>query len=186
MSNVSTTTPTVTQKKRSRVGELVGVIVIIGVIVGAAFFQESIASFFSLKLWDKGAPSRTIEQFLAAGKKGDKAATQAFVGAKELQELNKDGKWRGYFMVSQAGTLEFDMAELAPQGEPKASAPEFITIGKGAAEVTAPNSTGKPVKYRLEMIGGSWKIMEILAGRVATPRAPAPAPKPSGKIPGSK
>ena len=161
MSNVSTTTPAVTQKKRSRVGELLGVLVIFGVIVGAAFFQESIASFFSLKLWDKGAPSRSVEQFLAAGKKGDKVAAQSFIGAKELQELNKDGKWRGYFMVSQAGTLEFDMAELAPQGEPKASEPEFITVGKGAAEVTAPSNNGKPVKYRLEMIDVSDSIILI-------------------------
>lgn len=186
MSNVSTTTPVVTQKKRSRIGELIGVFVIIGIVVGAAFFQESISAFFSLKMWDKGAPSRTVEQFLAAGKKGDKAAAQALVGTKDLQELNTDGKWRGYFMVTQAGTLEFDFADLAPQGEAKASEPEFMTIGAGSAMVSAADSKGKEIRYQLKMVDGSWKITEIRGGRVPASKPAAPAPKSGGKIPGSK
>ncbi len=178
------TTAVPAKKKRTRSAEVIGVIVVIGLVVLAALFQESIAAFFSLKLWDKAAASRSVEQFLSAGKKGDKQATQALLGSKDFQELNTDGKWRGYFIVSQAGKMEFDFAELAPQGEPKASAPEFITIGKGAAEVTAPDSTGKAVKYRLEMVDGSWKITEILGGH---PPAPAPSgSKPSAKAPGSR
>ena len=177
------TTAVPAKKKRTRVGEIIGVLGVIGLIVFAAMFQESIAAFFSLKLWDKGAPSRSVEQFLTAGKKGDKQAAQALVGAKELQELNTDGKWRGYFLISQAGKMEFDFADLAPQGEVKASAPEFMTIGRGAAEVTAPDSTGKAVKYRLEMIDGIWKITEILGGHPAAQSPPdkkssSAAPKP--------
>ena len=169
--SVSDKRPVATTKKRSRVTEYLMVVVILGVIVAAAFFQEQISSFFSLKLWDKGAPGRTVTGFLAAGKQGDQEKANSFLTAPEMKPLMKDGKWQGYFIVSQAGTMLFDMKELAPAGEPTVAGTEFFTVGSGWAEVMAPDSTGKPVKYRLEMKDG-WKIREILGGRPATQSAP--------------
>ena len=169
--SVSNNRPVASTKKRSRIAEYLMVLVIVGIIVIAAFFQEQISSFFSLKLWDKAAPSRAVIGFLSAGKKGEQEKASSFLAAPEFKPLMKDGKWQGYFLVSQAGTMLFKIDELAPAGEPTVTGTEFFTIGSGYAEVMAPDSTGKPVKYRLEMKDG-WKIREILGGRPASQEAP--------------
>lgn len=168
-------------KNRKRVIEYLIILVVIGVVVIAAFFQEQISSYLSLKMWDKGAPGRVVTDFLAAGKKGDQTLATSYLGASEFKPMMKDGKWKGYFIVSQAGTLEFDMQQLAPAGDSATPSTEFFTIGRGYAEVSVPDSSGKPTKYRLEMKDG-WKITEILGGRPAEPEAPkqqAPAKAPT-------
>jgi hypothetical protein len=158
------TPPTVPAPKRSRLFDVVLVLVILGVVVAAAFYQEQLTAFFKLRLWDRDAPSRVVLQFLDAGKKGDQAAATALLGSKEFQPMKEGDKWKGYFIVSQAGRMNFDLAELAP-AEPKALETEFMTLGNGAATVSVPDSKGQPVKYRLEMQDGGWKITEILGGR---------------------
>lgn len=170
--SVSNPRPATTPKKRSRLAEYLMVLGLIGIVVVAALFQEQISTFFSMKLWDKGAPARNVSEFLSAGKKGDQDRATSYLGASEFKPLVKDGKWQGYFLVSQAGTLEFIMQDLAPAEGSAKSETEFVTIGNGAAVVTMPDRTGKPVKYRLEMKDG-WKITEILGGRIANEEAPA-------------
>lgn len=177
---------TASQKKRSRLFEYVGVLAVIGILVGAAFFQEQISAFFRLRLWDREAPAKVVEGFLSAGKKGDKEGSKKFLGSNEFQELNQDGKWKGYFITTQAGTMDYDFSLLCPSGEPKAEIHEIIEIGKGAAVVKAADSTGKEVRYRLEMKEGGWKITEILGGKGRTP-APPPSKsksKSDAKAPG--
>lgn len=173
--SLSESKPLTAPKKRGRAIEYLIILGMLGVIVLAAFYQEQLSSFFSLKLWDKGAPSRTVSAFHAAGKKGDQNLATSYLGASEFKPLMKDGKWQGYFIVSQAGTLEFVMDELAPASETADINTEFFTIGNGYAEVTCPDKAGKPVKYRLEMKDG-WKITEILGGRPANSAAPQGAP----------
>lgn len=185
--STSPATAPVAQKKRSRAGELIGVVVILGVVIGAAFFYEQLSAFFSLKMWDKGAPARAAEQFVAAGKKGDKAGAKALLAA-NFQDLEIDGKWRGYYMVSMPGRMDYDFQALAPAGEPKAQDVEFFTIGKGWVELKIPDSTNTPIKYRMELVDGTWKVMDIFGGK---PPASAPKPppskndKPAGQIPGA-
>jgi hypothetical protein len=180
---ISEPMPAATPKKRRSIVEYLVVLGILGIIIIAALYQEQISSFFSLKLWDKGAPGRTVTAFLSAGKKGDQELATSYLGTSELKPLMKDGKWQGYFLVSQAGTLEFIMQDLAPSGEPTATNTEFMTLGKGAATVMVPDSKGKPVEYRLEMKDG-WKITEIRGGRVAGQKAPQePAPRKAPTVP---
>ena len=190
MSDSQNTQPIIATKKKSRIGELIGVLLLMGVIVSAAFYQESLAAFFHLKLWDKGAPARTVEQFLSAGKKGDKKTADSLTTGKDFKDLNKDGKWIGYFMATQAGTMEFEFSELAPAEGTKVTETEFMTLGEGAADVKFPDSKGKDVKYRLYMVDGSWKIREILGGHPATPPPTAPSggkpPTAPSAPPGSK
>lgn len=155
------------KKKRGRIGEILGVLVIIGLVVGIAFYQETISSFFVLRLWDKSAPGNTVASFLAAGKKGDQKAADSYLGSSDFHALNKNGKWQGYFIVTPAGKIEFTFDDLAPNAAPADVPTNFLTIGKGAAEVMMPSAGGKPVKYRLEMKDGAWKITEILGGHAS-------------------
>src|SRR5947209_6113240 len=157
-------------KRRSRVLEYVGVTVVLTLVVLAAAFQEPLQAYFRLHQWDPDAPGRTVVAFLEAGKKRDQAAAQRMLGTDSYKPLTENGKWVGYFIVSQAGRMDIPFSDLAPNDTPKPISTEYVTVGTGAAEVKVPNATGQPVKYRLEMQQNAWKITEILGGH------PAPAP----------
>jgi hypothetical protein len=162
-------------KKGSKVVEYLAVVVIVGIVVAAAAFQEQIMATVKLRLWDRDAAGRTVVKFLNAGKNHDRSGADAQLGTDVYKPLEEKGKWVGYFVVSQGGTMHIPFSDLLPAGEPKPKQTEFITVGKGAAEVFLPNAKGRDVKYRLEMQQNEWKITEILGGH------PAPPPPASGK-----
>ena len=84
------------------------------------------------------APSKTVTDFLTAVKAGDKAKADALLGDPSFKTLEKDGKWIGYFIVSNAGTLDFFADQIVGK-EIKPSEPEFSTIGPGSAMVSSPS-----------------------------------------------
>lgn len=163
---------------RSRVKFYIPVIVILGGIVAAAYYQEPLSAYISMRQWDRAAPSRTVEEFLKALQAGDKTKADSLLGDKMFQTLEQDGKWVGYFLVSNAGTLDFKSDTLIGESI-KVSEPEFDPIG-GAAMVTAPDATGKEVPYRLQIKDGGWKITEIRGG---APRPGSGMPAPGGAKP---
>lgn len=153
-------------RTQRRIMEYLILLVIIGLIVGAAFYQESIGYYASMHQWDKGAPGKTVAAFLAAGKQGDQKTADSYLASSDFHALTRSGRWLGYFIATPAGKLEFDLSDLAPAVATQATETEFINRGPGIARVTMPDSKGKPVAYRLEMRNGSWKILEILGGKV--------------------
>jgi hypothetical protein len=173
--------PSLAKKKKSRVGEIVALLVILGGIAGAAFYQEQITAFYSLRLWDKSGPSRVVEEFLNNLKKGDKAAADALmdISQNRYQPLEEGGKWNGYFIVTQAGKMVYKLNESVP-AEIKASGTEFTTIGTGSADVTIKDGKGKDVVFRLALSGGSWKITEMRGGY---PEIPKPNPNAKAQRP---
>ena len=157
--------PIANKKSGTRVVEFGIIAVILGLVVAVAANQEPIGAFFRLRLWDKGAPSRTVEEFMGAVQKGDQQKAQSFIGASDLKPMVEGGKWQGFYTVSIAGRMDYLAQDLAPkQSVPKASDSEFRNIGD-AAEVRTTLDDGKALKYRLKMTEGSWKILEILGGR---------------------
>src|SRR5690348_8462262 len=81
----------VTRKPRTRVVEIIIVLLIIGAIVGAAFFGENISAFFRLHLWDSRAASRTVEEFMTAVQKGDEQKAQSYLAAPEMKPITDNG-----------------------------------------------------------------------------------------------
>jgi len=140
------------------------VVLLIAGVIAASAYQEQIHAFFALRMWDRQAPARTVQEFLTAGFKGDQQGADAHLDAKELRPLTKDGQWVGYTTTNQAGTLDFDFKELTDGQNFTPAATEFISIGRPAAIVTMPDAAGKDLAYRLEPRGGSWKITEIRGG----------------------
>jgi hypothetical protein len=136
-------------------------LIIVGV-VAAAWYAEPIGYFFRLRTWDKEAPAREVLNFLRSD--NEKQATQ-YLASRELKPLEKDGKWLGYLMVSNAGTMWYIMSELAPKDSNVNTESKFQYIGEGSAEVLVPDSNGKQVKYRLIMTPSGWKITDILGGK---------------------
>jgi hypothetical protein len=160
-----TAPPQVSKKPSSRT---TGYIILLGIlcaIIAAAYFQEQISAYFRLRLWDAGAPGRTVVTFLEAGKKGDKALADSLLAATSYQPVKKNGKWSGYRVVSMAGAMDFLFEDLIGADNPRVTSTEFVTIGEGAAKVEVTNAKGQPVKYRVTMTDGGWKVSEILSGR---------------------
>jgi hypothetical protein len=154
----------VKKKKRSRLVEYLIVTALMGVVIAAAYFQEPLSAFVRLRLWDKDAPGRTVVSFLQAGKRGDKAGADRYMGATSYKPVMRDGKWIGYSMTAMPGTMEYIFDELSP-ANPKVVSTEFITQGNGAAKVMVPNAKGEAIGYRLEMRDSGWKVVDILGGR---------------------
>lgn len=188
---MSSTVPATGKKQKSRLIPYFFVLLLIGAVVAAAYFQEQIGYFFSMRLWDRGAPGRVVTQFLTAMQKGDQGLADSYLGNKQYKPLMRDGKWVGYSIATQAGNMEFTAEEIVPQNIPSAPETEFVYLGPGAAVVSVPNAQGKPEKYRLEMQGG-WKITEMLGGRPvasggmggAPPSGPPGGGPPGGGAPG--
>ncbi len=138
-----------------------------GAVIAGAAFQEQIGYFVRLRGWDPEGPANSVSAFLSAGLRGDQAGAARFLGSKEMKPLEKDGKWVGYLLRSNAGNLEYIMKDLAPSEGTKRTSLEYIYVGRGAAKVTMPDAKGAAVPYRLEMMDNTWKITEILGGKSA-------------------
>lgn len=152
-----------TPRRVSPAAIVLAVVLVLAVVAGG-FYQEEIRYYFELKGWDKNAPARTVKHFLTAGKQGDQAAADRLLSG-GFQPLAEGGKWVGYSLTSNAGTMAFRFSELTPSGGPAEGETEFVYRGNGAANVTVPDAKGTKVRYRLEMREGAWKITEILGGR---------------------
>jgi hypothetical protein len=150
---------------RRRTGEIVFVLVIVLAIVAAAFFQEEIHYFLQLQAWNPGRPGQTVVQFLRAGREGKQDETDRCVDVNLFHPLREGSRFVGYQMATTIGNLEYRFRELAGPGEIHATHGELVFKGEGAAMVTVPDATGRPVDYRLAMQHGSWKITEIRGGR---------------------
>jgi hypothetical protein len=158
-------TPRATRKKRSPLDYVI-VVVIIGLVVAATFYQESIAGFFRLHAWDRGAPGRVVVEFLQAGKKGDRAQADAHLGNSQYAPLIRNGNWIGYSTGVQDATVVYIFDELVPSASPQPTSTEFNYVGEGGAEVVVPDKQGKPVSYSLMRLSNQWKIIGIRGGRM--------------------
>jgi hypothetical protein len=175
---MSTPTPEQPKKKKSRAKDYIILVVILAVLVSAALFQEQLMAFFTLKQWDKGAPARQVTAFLTALQKEDRAAADALLDTSIYKPLETNGKWNGYYIVSQAGRMDFSLADTAPKGTIPSLEVEFNAMGEGSATVSAPDGHGKMVNYILKIVNGTWKIAEMRGGKAVIP--------PATKMPASK
>lgn len=146
-------------KKRSLLSQVVGILAIIALVGGAAIYQEQIAYFFRLQLWDKSASGRTVQEFLKAGKAGQQEQADRFLGSTTFKPLIRGGKWVGYSYVTPGGDQNFIFDELVPADGPTITNTKFVYGARAVAEVTAPNRNDKPVTYELERREDGWKIM---------------------------
>jgi hypothetical protein len=158
--------PTPPQRRRRRRGEILFVAIVAILMAGAAYFQEEIGYFFQLQAWNPGKPGQTVTSFLMAGREGKQSETDRYIDVNLFHPLEENGKFVGYQVGTTVGSLEYRFNELAAPGAIRPTNTELVFKGNGAAMVTVPDASGKPVPYRLVMQGGSWKITEIRAGRL--------------------
>jgi hypothetical protein len=140
---------------------LIAILVAVGIVAAAAFYQEPVTYFFRLHAWDRGAPSRTVAAFLTAARQGDQEQAQRYWAGGSMQPLVENGKWVGYGGRFGATNSTVRLDELLPEGEVEPTRTEFVTLGRGAAEVTMPARAGRSAQYRLERIEGDWKLTTI-------------------------
>jgi hypothetical protein len=163
-----------------RYGSMLGLVVIVlGVICGAAFYQEDIQRYIRLRLWDKEAPGRAVTAFLKAAKEGNAEEAGRYLGSSEYHPLKEGSKAIGYFVTSPAGIMDFRFSDMVPEGDIKTEPVNFVLIGEGSAEVKVPHGNGEFARYRLKMFNGEWKINDILDGG----KQRKPNSQPSGGTP---
>jgi hypothetical protein len=148
-------------KTPSRAGLYIVLAVLTAAVVAAAYFQEQLGYVFQLRMWDRGAPTRTVVEFLSAVKKGDQTGATSLLEIEGVQPLEEDSKWVGFRYVAQNTPFQVRLSDITPPGEPAATRTELLFKGRGAARVFAPGKDGASVRYRLVVSGGRWKITEI-------------------------
>ena len=144
--------------------DVVLLLAVAAALVAAAYYQEPLLAFFKLRMWDAGAPGRTLAAFGSALNSGDRQSADRYLGSGEIQPLMRDGKWSGYHISGLGFKNDMDLKELAPGTEPKPGAPEFSMLDGGSAQLRMPNAKGQQVLYRLKMIDGAWKVVDIKVG----------------------
>lgn len=156
-------TPPVPKKTR-RLGDLLLITAIVGALLAGAYYQESLLTFFRLRMWDHGAPARAVSGFLTALKARDRGRADQFVGSSQVEPLTRKGKWAGYHISGLNFKTDMEFADLVPAGEPKPTPTEFSPLEGGSAQLRVPNSKGEPVLYTLKMVSGTWKVVNIRVG----------------------
>jgi hypothetical protein len=151
-------------KKSRRLLDVMIVLVVAGGLAAAAYYQEPILCFFKLRMWDSGAPGRTLHAFGSALKAGDRQAADRYIGSGNIQPLMRGERWSGYHISGLGFKNDMDLADLAPGTEIKAGPPDYSVLDGGSAQIRMPNGRGQPVLYRLKMIDGAWKIVDIKVG----------------------
>ena len=113
-------------------------------------------------------------------------ATGLFEAKTSYKPLMQNGKWNGFFIITQAGKMVFTLEDSAPKGEITGLKTEYNLNGNVSALVTAPDGHGKMVDYRLEPFDGIWKITEMRGGKPEQSAKPGkvvkqtPPPMPGG------
>jgi hypothetical protein len=154
----------VKEKRRGRIGDILLVLVIIGVAVAAAMFQEPIGFFFKLRMWDSGAPARAVKALVAALQARDRDKAAAFTGGTEIEPLKRGGKWVGYHITGLGFKNDMEFADLAPAGAPEPTKTEFSFQEGGNAQLRIKNAHGQAVLYTLKLFGDGWKVITIRVG----------------------
>jgi hypothetical protein len=152
-------------KKRTRVGDVIVVLLIVGVIVGAAFYQEQIQYFFKLRMWDQAAPAQAVSGLVAAVQARDQQKASGFLGGTEIKPLTRAGKWAGYHIDGLGFKNDMEFADLVPSGAAETSKPEFTFAEGGGAQLRIKNSRAQRVLYALKMQDGGWKVVTIRVGQ---------------------
>jgi uncharacterized membrane protein len=180
--------PVAKPKGTSKVALVLTTVVIAGLVAAAAFYQESIVYFFHLRAWDRGAPAQTVAKVLAAARKGDQGQAGQYVSGQQMQPIVEEGKWVGYQVRYGATNSEARLKDMIPEGEPAPLATEFVYVAEGSAVVTMPAPRGATVDYRLEPVGGNWKLTGLHLERPRSGATPSPsAPRgPGGSAPANR
>lgn len=152
-------------KKRTRIGDVIIVVLIVGILVGAGFYQEQIQYFFKLKMWDQAAPAQAVKGLVGAVQARDQQKAAGFLGGTEIKPLTRAGKWAGYHIDGLGFKNDMEFADLVPSGAPEPSAPEFTFAEGGGAQLRIKNSNGQRVLYALKMQDGGWKVVTIRVGQ---------------------
>jgi hypothetical protein len=151
--------------KKRRPFEYLIVVIIIALVVSGAYYQEEVSGFFRLHAWDRGAPGRAVVEFLTAGKKGDRARADTYLGSPLYTPLIKNGAWIGYSTTVQATRVLYTFEDLIPTDSLQPASTQFNMVGDGSADVTVPDRQGHPVIYSLMRRGGRWRIISIRGGK---------------------
>ena|SRR5579862_6385439 len=157
--------PRATRAKRNPLDFLI-IAVIIVLVVAGAFYQEEISGFYRLHAWDRGAPGRAIVEFLEAGKKGDRALADSYIGTPLYKPFIKNGAWLGYASSVQAATVLYLFDDLIPAAALQPTSTQFNFVGSGSADVVVPDKQGHPVTYSLVRFDNRWKIISIRGGKM--------------------
>jgi len=127
---------------------VVAVVLILGGIGGAAFYQDEVGGFFRLQGWNTAPVTDASKQFIkaAASNDGKKVATFVAQGAPQLAPVTGPNGVTAFNIGDYGGPKRRTLREMCPNASPTLSAPKLVFLDGGSAQLEAKFPT-----HRLQM-----------------------------------
>jgi hypothetical protein len=154
-------------------GSLVVVaIVLLALVVAAAFYQEQLLNYWRLRGWDTGAVKGTMEQFVREAYDGQPSAGKLLDPA-WIQPVIEDGKLVGVSQSGARGPTTTRLKDLLPAATVKECAVRIKNrSGVFQADVQFPN--GQWGQFDVDRVKGALRIRSVPDS--LSPSRPQPQP----------
>jgi hypothetical protein len=154
------------------VGLIVVGLVVLAAILGAAYYQQDIATFIRLEGWNSGGAEQAVREFIKKGHAGDPGAGRLLDTA-FVKPVEQKGKLTAVQHPGAGGPVTVPLSRVVPAGEAKAVASR-IKYKKGAYEVAVQYPNGQWAAFDVGRVEGVWKINAVPDS--LSPTQPKPQP----------
>jgi hypothetical protein len=151
------------KKTGSRVlGLVLLVVVASGLVLGGAFYQEQIVSFFTQEAWNSQAPKDLVAQFIKLARQptGGAGATALLDSA----EYDTTLKGEALATINQGkgmARLQTPVASVIPSPDLKQASTDFLAKDGGSFRVIVQYANGKWGEYRVRKLQSGRKITGV-------------------------
>lgn len=141
----------------------VAVVLVVGAIGGAAFYQDEVGGFVRLQGWNTGPVTQATREFIqaAAAKDGERVAGMLATDAPTLQPVKKGNSVSAFMVGAYGGPKRITLKELCPTDSPQLKSPKLVFLEGGSVLVDAEYPGGHTVTLRWDRKDEGWKVIEV-------------------------
>lgn len=138
------------------------ILLLVGGIAGAAFYQDEVGGFIRLQGWNTGPITDASKQFIqaAAQNDGQKVAALLAKDSGRLEPESGPNGVRAFKIGDYGGPKRRTLKEMCPSDSPKLSRPRLIFLEGGAAEVEARYPTHK-LQMTWDKKPEGWRLISL-------------------------
>lgn len=146
-------------RAKERVLLVVIAVIVLGVILGGAYYQEEISTYLTLHGWEAPAAEQLVRDFVRAAHDGDPAAASMLDGDR-AKPVMSGGKLKGVSHSGERGPAEISVKDLAPTGEVKSTSSRIRRISK-VFGVAVEYSDGHWAEFAVGRTSAGLKIVNV-------------------------
>lgn len=141
-------------------------VVVLGGMGAAAFYQEEVGGFIKLQGWNTGPVSDATREFVKAAAAGDGVKVDRMLAqdARELRPVRGPKGVAAFMITAYGGAKKKTLKELCPTSDAKLSAPKLVFMEGGSVLVNA-TFPSHSIQTRWTPTAGKWKIIDITEGQ---------------------